>query len=310
MALKKRRPLPQLDTATWRRKAGMEISEVQSIYPLGWGLPYLFGNGSDGNVTLGAGTTSIASCQIKQYKNLSIPAGATLTTTETQEAVLIIYVQERCTIAGTVSMDAKGGIGTAGIGPSGGSGSNPTSYTNAYGGSGGGGGGSNGGGGNYAGGGGGNTVATGGAAGITPTYAGSAGNAISYYSNAKIRMDPLTRAYALSSWGAGGGNGGAYNSVSGSGGKGGGGIIFIAKELVIAASGVVTSDGANGSSPVGGESGGGGGGGGGFIYFITARYSNAGSVAAAAGSGVAGTGATGGAGAAGGAGTIIVEELT
>ena len=101
--------------APWSGLPPMKFQqEVERLWPeemrapLGFGLPFPFGDGSDGNVTV-SGTTSLASHDIKQYLNLTIASGGTLTTTETNAAVLIIYVRERLYVAGTIDMNGNGG---------------------------------------------------------------------------------------------------------------------------------------------------------------------------------------------------------
>jgi hypothetical protein len=101
--------------------------EVSESTPLGFGLPALFGDGSDGDVIISSGT-NLASCDIKQYRNLTVAASQTLGTSASSVATMILCVSEVLSVQGTISMDGKGGAPA-------------TDYSSSYGASGGGGGG-------------------------------------------------------------------------------------------------------------------------------------------------------------------------
>ncbi|MFM7795159.1 MAG: hypothetical protein ACKO7N_00145, partial [Candidatus Nitrosotenuis sp.] len=64
-----------------------------------------FGDGSDGDITLSPGTTTLTTT--KAYNNLTIPSSSTLTSTEP----MIIYVKDTLTVNGTIEMNGKGGAG-------------------------------------------------------------------------------------------------------------------------------------------------------------------------------------------------------
>ena len=265
--------------------------EVSESTPLGFGLPALFGDGSDGDVIISSGT-NLASCDIKQYRNLTVAASQTLGTSASSVATMILCVSEVLSVQGTISMDGKGGAPA-------------TDYSSSYGASGGGGGGGSSGAGTQ----GGDSVVSGGAGGNSggSHTAGTAGSAIGACDKAKLRMSTTDRNNVLVSWGSGGGAGGAGSGSAGAGGNGGGAIIILAHRIIIGSSGAITADGAAGSSVSTG--GGGGGGGGGCIYIVSKDITNAGSIAAAAGAAGSGTGSTGSNGAAGGAGTVVQEII-
>jgi uncharacterized delta-60 repeat protein len=86
-----------------------------AFYRLGRNVPVMnfWGDGSDGPM-ITSGNVSLASVQdgdvvVKQYTNLTINAGHTLTT-QTRCRGLVIYVNGDCTINGTLSMTARGAI--------------------------------------------------------------------------------------------------------------------------------------------------------------------------------------------------------
>ena len=295
-----RKPLQTMSNAEFRRWVERWWPEVSKLNPLGFGLPFVFGDGSDGDVDFT--TASFVTGTIKQYRNLSIASGQTLSCSSTREGILIIYCSERCLVAGTISLNSVGGEGGAGgVGP-GGTGSAATSYITSYGGSGAGGGGSNG----AAGGDGGTTVIGGGGGGGLTTV-GTAGQVIGTPNTTGLRIRQDKRDFTVVSWGAGGGGGGASaaGNTGGAGGHGGGGLILIAQELTI--TGTISANGEAGSAPAAGATGAGGGGGGGFIYLITRNLIETGTIVASGGIGGVGipTGADGGVG---GAGTIIRER--
>lgn len=265
-----------------------DASEMQA--PLGFGLPFRFGDGSDGNVTV-AGTTSLTSHDIKQYLNLTIAAGGTLTSTETNAAVLIIYVRERLYVAGTIDMNGNGG--------------NTADGDNAdrYAGSGGGGGGGSGG----AGGDGKDTIQAGGTGGLTGANNGAAGAALLTIQRTNVRMRTDARNLSINSFGASGGVGGIGGGAVAAG-DGGGGIHIYASEVTVAATGIIRANGAAGAAaPT--NSGGGGGGGGGFIYIVTRRMTITSGGAITVTGGAGGAASNQGAGGAGGAGTYILEQV-
>jgi len=265
---------------------------VPKFPPLGFGLPFPFGDGGLGDVTISS-NTAIASYDIREYRNLTIDATFTLSTTETATAVMILYASERLTVSGTINMDTDGGAGgAAGVGQN-----DATDYTSSYGASGGGGGRNNA---SEGGGAGGSTIVAGGAGGAGGGNDGAVGIVIGNTNLAAMRMRQDILDLSLVSWGAGGGN-----SDNQAGGNGGGGILIFAQELIVTSTGVITADG--GAGAVSTEAGSGGGGGG-FIFIVSRKITNDGSIAAAAGAGSS-AGAGDGDGGVGGAGTVIQEEI-
>lgn len=278
------------------------------------------GDGSDGDVTISSNTD--ISGETKQYNNLTINAGVTLTAKNS-----IIGVKGTLTVNGTITANAGGGAGgtcplcsgsdgteqgTAGI----------VGDVTGCGGSGGGGGGArswNGSTENASGSLGGACQQSGGAAGSSGGVGGT-GNAVgaTYLVSAKAwyRGDYLI---GLGK-GAGGGGGSAAklntngDCTGGTGGVGGGWLYIEAKHVTVVAAGIISANGANGNngSVSGGDAsggpaaGGGGGGGGGVLVIRYSTYSNSGTVQANGGTGgaeahtpdhaIGGAGGTGGAG--------------
>lgn len=103
--------------------------------------------------------------------------------------------------------------------------------------------------------------------------------------------------------GSGGGGGGGDNTNSGGGGGGGAGIMYIAAQDIDNTGGVIRCNGGDGGDASAGNAGGGGGGGGGYMLLV---YNTLTANTETASGGVAGakTG-TGVAGAAGAAGTVV-----
>jgi len=276
---------------------------VPKFPPLGFGLPFPFGDGGLGDVTLTANTT-ISSYDIREYKNLTVNSGVTLSTTETATAVMILYASERLILDGTLDMDTDGGAG----GLAGNPGVDGTDYITSYGGSGAGGGAKFSG---VLGGAGGSTIIAGGVAGSGAGGDGAAGAVIGNSNLAAIRMRQDALDEALVSWGAGGGGGGNTTTTVGKGGSGGGAILIFAQELIVASTGIITADGENGEDGINGvsKSGGGGGGAGGLIFIMSRKITNSGSIAATGGAGGTAGDPDGGDGGVGGAGTVIQEEI-
>jgi len=224
---------------------------VTKISPLGFGLPFLFGDGGLGDVTLSV-NTNFSTHDIREYKNLIINSGVTVSTSASVEGMLILYASESLTLDGIIDMDGLGGA-------SGAANQSGTSYTSSYGASGGGGGSDNS---SQDGGNGGATIVAGGTAGIGSSQTAPAnGSSIGTTNIANLRMRQDQRDFSLISWGGGGG--GANLTNGGAGGNGGGGVIIIARTVLI--NGTITLDGVNGQNGQGGNGGGGGGGGGGFF---------------------------------------------
>jgi hypothetical protein len=297
------------------------------------GFPIAFGSGIDGDLTV-SGTTQIDTT--KQYNNLTINNGGTLTSNA--EKTLFIAIKATLTInsGGRISMAGKGSAGgyvagnhstgytgANGINGSGsGAGVDYLDFTTRQGASGGaGGGGDSGGAYNGQGGNGGAGYSLGGA-GITTHAASNVGVAVpQIIQNRSV----LNQNILLNMWGAGGGEGcvaGQTGAAATGAGGGGGGTIYIeCYSLVINENtNAIDVSGANGTNGSVGTltsaSGGGGGGAGGsiFIRYHTISNVNGSNTNILVTSGTGGNGATNGstitaAGGAGGNGYYILQQI-
>lgn len=254
----------------------------------------IYGDGSDGDVTLSANTTTLA--VPKQYNNLTLNASKILTTENDHQKSLIIRVAGTLTVSGTITMTGKGALSApSAAGGSGGGSPNSSGEDGTYGAPGTapfgitskGGAGGNGG--------------DGGGTGSAPIQGGSGrsggaafdGQPLMYASTSTMGRgnDGEGQAYSQriddnrinSMWtvlnslplcygggggcgGAGGGGGkGSYSGSGGTGGNGGSGgdgggtIILIAKTIVINSGGIIESKGNAGGGGTGGASGSGSG---------------------------------------------------
>ena len=257
-------------------------SQIQQVG--GSNMDYLFGDGSDGNVTLIANANYDTP---KNFTDFTLNSGVTLSVTNALTP-LIIRCTGTCTINGTIDLSGKGyqiidtSDGTAGVN---------RSYRGAGGGTGGGG--------------------TGGGYG---SYNGGAGGSSTLYPAGTSAIQNVLFQSLLSmnlelSCGGSGGNGtkngsSLTNFTIGAGGAGGGAILIIAKSIT--GTGNIFAKGSNGVSPSSGSNrSGGGGGGGGEIALITSSYTFSGSVATNGGNGGSGNGG-GNSGNTGGNGTSAV----
>jgi hypothetical protein len=244
----------------------------------------VYGDGSDGDITVSAGTSTIA--RDMYYRNLTINTGATLKTNGYR-----VYVQNTLTNLGTVDRSgndasgrtagtalAAGSLGGSAAGGAGGSllanGTAGGAITALVG-----------------------TVGTAGTGGATTRTAGAAGAVTAFAASyGGIRALPWA---AMGVYlgvggngvlgGAPGGGGGAGTSTQGGGGGGGGGgaMILCARKLIN--SGTITTAGGNGGSATGTSAGAGGGGGGGPLVLVYGALTNTGTITAGAGaSGVTG----------------------
>lgn len=282
---------------------------------LGWSdtvrsSPGWFGTGADGDVTLGAGTTTLT--RVMFYNNLTIPSGSTL-----RPANFPFYVAGTLTIAaggaissggnpGSASSGGNSGAGTTGPGGAGGgnganggttngsnasnlaAGSQPPPYTTALG---------------AGGAGGASASGTGGTGGLGGTnWTGAAGGL--WQMPYLVTGRPSHSATSVICGGAGGG-GGAGSGVAAGGGGGGGGqpVLFAAR--YISHAGTIDSDGGAGAAGPGTNRSGGGGGGGGKVFYAYERLSGAGTITANGGAAGASGGGTGTPGAAGSAGLVV-----
>lgn len=288
----------QRKSGAWTNRS---ISQVKSDLSIKSGPMY--GDGSDGDVTISADTTITSDMinGIKNYNNLTIDSTKILTCLGG-----IIFVNGTLTVNGTLSANGGNGSGasggTASAGPAGTSVSNgggnggvnaggpglptasPLSATAiAYGG---------------AGGAGGAAAAAGGVSGLAVTLSTLTEAAQAKLPNIFTMGVILSRnatPIIITGSGRGGGGGAGSGAASGGGGGGGGGCLIIFARHV-AGSGTIRANGGNGADASGtGNKGGGGGGGGGFIALFTSDTSHSLTIEVNGGNGGAGigTGASG-----------------
>jgi hypothetical protein len=273
-----------------------------------WGSvlgPILFGDGSDGDVTI-SGDTTLARDMF--YNNLTVNNGVTLSTGGYR-----IYVAGTLTNNGTIQNNGGiGGNGTASVGAVGAG----ATATNLGGGSNGGAGGKS-----FAGGtagtnlsnacgngggagGNGSAVNTGefGYAGGTPTAPTAVSFNTKEYAYIALMRSLTPGAYpALVSGGTGGGGGGGGSSAFGGSGGGGAGVVWVSC-FALVNNGTIRANGGNGGDGyTSSNTGGGGGGGGGCIVLIYNSKPTAGTIQASGGTGGTkyGTGTVGSNGSAG-----------
>lgn len=297
----------------------------------------LFGDGSDGDVTLGAGSTTLTRDMF--YDNLEIPSGSHLNT-----AGFRVFVRGTLTLAGTIGrFGNNGAVGSGGSAAAGGAalsgGCLPVSGSGGSGGAGSSLGVTGGGtmnqcprgfsaaaapGGTHPGGGAAGNPGTaggaghGGGGGAGSNNAGSAGFAGGAGTTLTLAAATMgdVRAYGQIVQGrginntaftcaSGGGGGGGGQTGGGGGGGGGGAWVVVSARLVDDQGGSVVATGGNGGNATG-NGGGGGGGGGGVIGFVLGSGSFPTlNVSGGTGGTGGGTAPGGGAGGAGGAGITI-----
>ena len=286
--------LPQgLGTADSPTFAGLTVTPGSVSFPAG-SIPAsslaaspIFGNGSDGNVTISATATLTRDMY---YSNLIVNTGIVLNT-----GGFRIFVKGLFTLNGMIrdnGSDASGQGGVLGA---------PSGSVGGGGGTGGGGSGSVGGGGasltNSLGGNGGTGATSGansgGAGGLStaPTALEGSAQVVNAIPNV---LTCRVLSGALVTGGSGGGGGGsALAGAIGGGGGGGGGVVMIAARGFSGA-GSIGANGGSGANGIG-TGGGGGGGGGGCVVIVTTSALPA-SITTSVTGGSAGTGGTGGAG--------------
>ncbi len=280
----------------------------------------LWGDGSDGALSISAGTTTLntASKHVYQYTSVSITGTADLAFgSNVQNIPVFILVQGNLTITSSataaVHIDGFGALGGAGAGGppnSGVAGSVGTTFaisTNA-------GQGGTGGVNNFGGGGGGGGAGWGndGTVGVTTgsSKAGGAGGISLTYLTSRSLALYMSVGHCGSGGGGGGGGFSGDGFFNGGAGANGGGVIFFIVKGNINLTGTLTAKGnvgSNGSSPGGAgyAGGGGGGGGGGFIGVLYGGSVTANTATYTVTGGAGGNGGTdthngGGAGGAGG----------
>jgi hypothetical protein len=275
----------------------------------------LFGTGADGNVSPGAGTTTLA--RGFAYQNLTL-AGTTL-----KPSRFPIFVRDTLTIDATSVIQDNGNAGQNGSGATPGNGGAALAAA-VLGGSGVGGnavatlaaGGAGGNATNSLGGAGGKGGDTGGVGGTGGTVAAPAAAAGLIYQMETFLDGHLRGGGSLTMLTGGAGGGGAQGSTTGGpkgggGGGGGGGVVLVCARKIVCAGGgphISSIGGAGGAAePTGGlTQGGGGGGGGGLILVMASEIT--GLVTSVAG-GAAGASAAGFPGAVGSAGNAIIFQV-
>lgn len=253
----------------WQKNGAGNTQWVQVT--IGATTPFLgfFGTGLDGNVTLGAGTTTLTRDTF--YNNLTVPNGSTLAT-----AGFRVYVMDTCTVASGGVISNAGANAAAAVAGAGGTGNiYGAGFAGANGGTGAGG----------------NGLGTatagipglaasqmrGGAGGAGTSGAGGTGGTYGVTANngGPYNYTQLLIGYSASAgtWktlyrpGTGGGGGGGNGAQSGGGGGGGGGWITLSARRVVN-NGSITVNGGNGAAGTANNCGGGGGGGGGLLALV------------------------------------------
>jgi hypothetical protein len=270
----------------------------------------LFGDGSDGDVTVGAGATTLT--RDMYYNNLTVGAGNSIIV-----AGFRIFAKGTLQLDGRIHADGNaGGIGLINTGGGGGAGTAIGSISNGQaGGAGGTVGGATGSNSGFqpaafecgAGGTGGAGVGGGAAGGVISTAANSTGSLNQFPAaiSGRLMGGNATAVTGGSGGGGGGGGSGGGNHGAGGGGGGGGGYVAVSAMLILGA-GVIGAKGGNGGAGfTGGLACGGGGGGGAGYVAILVGAGNFPTTDVAGGTGGAGT--SGGAnGANGGNGKTIL----
>jgi hypothetical protein len=270
-------------------------------------LVNIFGDGSDGDVTLGSNTTLTRDMY---YNSLSM-AGYDLTTAGyrvfVKESLLIPALSSIHNSGASGVADAAGAavaaamLGGSGAGGAGqtGAGSAGGAIAQCIGGAGG------------AGGAGGGGAQAGGAAGAktAPTATEPLPRALPVIALGQYFTPGSNPDVLKGGTGGGGGGGDGAADEGGGGGSGGGVVLVAANRIEIAATGSIQSRGGNGAAGTATGCGGGGGGGGGSVIVVYRALQNAGSINATAGSGGASGGGTGAQGASGSDGNIYQNQV-
>jgi hypothetical protein len=274
----------------------------------------IFGIGVDGDVVMGAGTTTLT--RDMYYHDLTVPNGATLNTDGFR-----VFVSGTLTVGATgiitsPSNDAAAQLGAAqttgnnlGLGGAGGNGGvsangsngaamapslqpqplpqvGATSGKGGVGGTGG--------------------VNTGGTGGAVNLAGATVGNVWAFPAFARGQFPGTNAAFGgYVAGGTGGGGGGGGGSTGGGGGAGGRVVLICARAIVN--DGSITVPGGNGGPALAANGGGGAGGGGGKVFLIYRTFSgNAATAPGGNGGAGAGTGAQGGTGSTGYVATLQV----
>lgn len=254
---------------------GVDTKTGTGVNAPAW-LPF-GGRGGDGVLTVSSGTTNLTGNAWKEYSQIDIESGATLSTTGTGDTgKLLIKCSGNCHIHGTINLAGKGyaggGVGAAGTGNgicSGGLGENGANKSGGGGGS----------------------------------YANEGGNGHLQSPNQTVEWTskgtPASGPYLLGGSGGGGDDGGVVGGA-------GGGVVYIEVMGDLIFDGAINAQGVAGGN--GGVYAGGGGGGGGVIIIrVNGAITNSGTTNVAGGAGGTSTGH--GAGGAGGNGYMMVGAV-
>ena len=243
-------------------------SKIIQIAGNGGNMDYLFGNGSDGDVTM---VSSGNYNTVKNFKNFTLKAGVTLSRTEAGSP-MIIKCTGTCTINGSINLDGKGWPAEMGYGT-------PPRVWNVA---------DN------------ETTAVSESrfssiAGLTAKnrqVGGSFDENITYFlasifdfSNIALLGGGGTGVGGVVGYGAGSGNTGVGTDYGGTGGSGGGGLIVLAKKIVL--NGTISCQGGTGgvSFATTRDYQFGGGGGGGCVILMGQEITGSGSINCAGGLG-------------------------
>ncbi len=260
-----------------------------------------FGDGSDGNVTISGGTTTLGRDMF--YASLTVASTGVL-----RPNGFVIHVLGTLTITsggqiadpganatngtggaglgtrGTLGVDsgagANGATGTGTNGAAGGTGATPTHHNSAL---------------SYQGGGGGSTSTHAGGAGGNPSSRPATAGSIRAWPAAGMGQAIGNGLVRTGGGGGGGGAGGctpgAGSATAGGGGAGGGAVVIRCR--VLDSAGTISAPGGSGgaaSAANGGAAGGGGGGAGGWVVVCAGKVLNQGTINAPGGAGGAGAG--------------------
>lgn len=265
-------------------------------------LAWLYGPGTDGAVTIGAGTTTLTRDMF--YETLHVPTGATVRNAGFRifaKTSIVVDAGGTITASGGNAAGATGGTapnaqsissgqnGATGISGAGAAGTNTTNSLGGAGGAGGAG-----------------TAGAGGAGGTaTAPTAGNGGTNAALIANWAINGGHTGRTGTTVWTGGAGGGAGAGNSTNVGGGGGGGGGFLLLVSPSITNNGTITVAGGDGAAPTNADCGGGGGGGGGLALLVVSAALVGTDPVVTGGTGGASGGGSGVAGTAGSAGRLV-----
>lgn len=278
------------DTVTQKAQISENTGAWTNVISAAGDGAWVYGDGSDGDVTLGSDTTITRDMF---YNNLTT-GGFDLIADGYR-----VYVKGTLTIGagdavhndGNSAIGTAGGgdtnLGTLGVGKQGGNAGGVGTLASSSGGG--------------AGGAGGGTGGAGGAAIVASVDAGRANSP-----PAGFQGSLFGGGFALLLNGGGGGGGG-QSGTNGGGGGGAGGSLMVAAKVIVNA-GRISADGGIGGNAGASVGGGGGGGGGGLLHVFVRDLSGVGTITAGGGAGGTGDGAADGS--TGSAGTAVTHAAT